>query len=340
MATEHNFRTVHKTATVVDGHSDIFTDIVFRRGRGEHEVFAKQHLPQLRDGGVNLVLSAAYIEPEYKPERALKRAMQILGAALADLDETPDAARVVRTKEDLRQVVSDSALGLILGIEGAEPVEDSTESVRAFYEIGVRFLGLTWNQRNRLADGVDEERSKGGLTEAGVATVLEANRLGIMIDVSHLSQAGFWDVLEVSQQPIMASHSSSRALLNHPRNLSDEQVVALAQKGGVVGVCFAGPHLAESGANVESIVDHVDHYVQLVGAEHVGLGPDFTKYLYQGGGLPEPPGGYRSHLTKDMEDATDLPRLTESLVKRGYSTSQIESVLGMSFVRLFESVLR
>jgi len=335
-STDH-YRTIHDRAIVVDGHSDFMTDVAGRRRRGERSVFRDAHLPVLRAAGVDVVLSAAYIEPEYKPERSQKRAMQILGAALTDLDETPDAARIIRTRADLRRTDAREPIGLLVGLEGGEPVEDAPESLRAFYEIGVRFLGLTWNQRNRLADGVDEERSGGGLTRAGVDVVREANRLGIVVDVSHLSSAGFWDVLRVSTAPIMASHCSARALREHPRNLSDEQIRAVADGGGVVGVCFAADHLSASRASVHDIADHVEHLVGLIGAAHVGLGPDFVDYLYANGTLTPPKGGHAA--VEGMEDETRLPGLTKVLLERGLSEEQLLYVLGGSFLGLFDRVL-
>jgi membrane dipeptidase len=336
-ATGKSFLEIHREVLVVDGHSDIFTDIAHRRQRGERGVLRARHLRVLQDGGVDVVMAAAYIEPEYKPERSLKRAMQILGAALADLDETPDIAMIIRSRNDFQRVITEGKLGLLLGLEGGEPVEDNLGSLRSFYEIGVRFIGLTWNQRNRLADGVDEERSKGGLTRAGVDVVREANRLGMVIDVSHISQAGFWDVLATSSTPIMASHSSSRCLRDHPRNLTDDQIKAVAGKGGVVGVCFAGAHLSGSKSTVETIADHVEHMVHLVGPSHVGLGPDFVSYLYEGGALPAPVGGHQP--VEGMEDASKLPQITKVLLRRGLSEGDITQVLGGSFTRLFEQVL-
>ena len=328
---------IHRRAVVVDAQSHIPTDVTYRRRRGERGVFQARHLPLLRSGGVDVVFAAAFIEAEHKPERAQKRAMQMLGAVLADLDETTGGVQLIRRRGDLERVVDEGLIGLVLGIEGGEAVEDHLESMRSFYEVGVRFLGLTWNQRNRLADGKDEEGSNGGLTRAGIDVVREANRLGIVIDISHISQAGFWAVLEASNAPIMVSHASSRELHDHPRNLTDRQVKAVAEQGGVVGVSFVGVHLSESRPTVETIADHIEHMVQLVGARHVGIGPDFVSYLYEIGIPPQQPGG--DHPL-GMEDASKLPNLTRVLLQRGFSVEDLNQVLGGSFVRLLGEVLR
>jgi len=332
--------TVHHDAVVIDGHSDIFTDVVTRRRRGEREVFRSRHVPLLAAGGVDVVFAAAWIEPDYKPERSQKRAMQILGAALADLDETPEVAVVVRTRADLFDAVHQRRLALLFGLEGGEPIEDQIESLRAFYEIGVRFVTVTWNQRNRLADGIDEEDAHGRLTRAGVEFIKEANRLGVILDLSHMSEGSFWRVLDVSSAPVMISHTCCRALCDHPRNVTDEQIKAVAAAGGVVGLNFSAGHLAHGGATVATIANHLDHLVELVGADHVGLGPDFIKFLYEGGSWPFPAELNRQNVIEGLEDDSKLVEVTRALVERGYRRDQINAVLGGSFLALAERVLR
>ena len=332
--------TVHHDAVVIDGHSDIFTDVVTRRRRGEREVFKSRHAPLLTAGGVDAVFAAAWVEPDYKPERSLKRAMQILGAALADLDETPDIAVVVRTRADLLDAIDRRRLALVLGLEGGEPVEDHIESLRAFYEIGVRFVTVTWNQRNRLADGIDEEDAHGRLTRAGVEFIKEANRLGVILDLSHMSQGSFWHALDVSSAPVMVSHTCCRALCDHPRNVTDDQIKAVAETGGVIGVNFSAGHLAHGGATVATIAKHIDHLVDLVGADRVGLGPDFIKFLHEGGSWPFPAELNRQNVIGGLEDDSKLIEVTRVLVARGYRREQINAVLGGSFLALAERVLR
>ena len=214
---------LHQAAIVVDGHSDVFCDVADRRRVGETGVLNRRHLPAWRAGGVNVVVTALFVEPSHKPDRALRRAMTLLGAALHDLDEIPDAV-LCRTSAEIDAAVAAGRIALVLGMEGAEPLQDNPEALRVFHALGLRVLGLTWNGRNLLAEGVGDPGADGGLTELGRMVVRMANRLGILLDVSHLTARSFWDLLEIASGPVIASHSNARALRDHPRNLDDAQI--------------------------------------------------------------------------------------------------------------------
>jgi membrane dipeptidase len=195
------------------------------------------------------------------------------------------------------------------------------------YRLGLRVLGITWNRRNEAADGVGELRTEGGLTNFGVDLVNECNRLGILIDVAHLAPAGVEDVLAVSQAPIIATHANCDALWSHPRNLTDAQLEVIAEKGGVVGVTpvpsFLGNH--QERADLSEMLDHVDHMVEVMGEDGVGLGMDFD--------------GVGEMRTHGIETASDLPNLTRGLVERGYGDGWISKILGGNFLRVFGEVL-
>jgi membrane dipeptidase len=330
---------VHRCATVVDGHSDLFTDVATRRHLGEHQVFARRHLPLLQAGGVDVVFASLWIEPGYKPERAQKRALQLLGAALADLDESPESAVIVRQSADLKSAAEQQRVALVFGFEGGEPVEDHIESLRAFYEAGVRFLELTWNERNRLGDGQYEEARGGGLTRAGVEVVHEAERLGVLLDLSHMAPSSFWHTLEVATRPVMISHTCSRAIHEHGRNVTDEQVKAVAHQGGVVGLSTAAGHLGP-GADLNKFIDHLSRWTQLVGAEHVGIGYDFIKSMFEGGSWPFSAEAYHANLLPGLEDHNGIPQVTQRLLQRGFSEDEVQLIMGGSWVRLLERVLR
>ncbi len=185
-------------------------------------------------------------------------------------------------------------------------------------------VGLVHSLRNLLADGVADNRTKGGLSQFGVEVVEELNRLGMIVDVSHLSDAGFWDVMEISKDPVVASHSNARAVCAHPRNMTDDMIRALAERGGVMGMNFAPDFVHKKKPSVETLVDHIDHIVDLVGPEHVGLGSDFD-------GIPDTP--------KGLEDASKMPAITEELVKREYSEDYIRLILGGNHLRLLKEVI-
>lgn len=326
-------RRLHFAATVVDGHSDVFCDVADRRLRGETRVLDRLHVPAWRAGGVDVVLTTLYVEEEHKPDRALRRAITLLGAALNDIAETPEVA-FCKTRAEIDAARAHGQVAFVLGIEGGECIQDGIESLRVFYELGARVLGLTWNQRNLLAEGVGEERAGGGLTERGRAMVAEADRLGILLDVSHLSVKSFWDLMEASAGTIIASHSNAKALCRHRRNLDDDQLRAVAGRGGTIGINMVASFLADDPkeANLERLLDHFDYIAALVGVEHVAIGPDFVDYL-----------DFVHHdavYAADLPTIAALPALTDGLARRGYDEPALRGILGENFLRVLTSVMQ
>lgn len=338
---ERTVAEVHRQANVFDGHTDVFNDVVWRRAAGERQVLERRHLPDLRAGGVDALVAAVYVEPIFKPYQALPRAMQLLGAGLNDLAESPSVFRVVREGADLARATEAGQIAVVLSLEGAEPVEYSADALRVFWEAGVRTLGLSWNQRNLVADGVAEIGSGSGLTQQGERIVREANRLGVVLDVSHLAPAGIAHVLRLSTRPIIASHANAAALHGHPRNLSDDHLRAIAAGGGLIGVVPVAKFLAEKGATIDHVVQHIEYLLELVGERHVGLGLDFTGFMYTPeaglaqhiftGGLPDPVAG--------CSELGQLPDLTRRLLERGHSPATVRGVLGDNFTRFYAETL-
>jgi membrane dipeptidase len=329
---------LHRDALVVDAHSDVFCDVARRRLLGETQVLSRLHVPAWRAGGINVVITTLYTEPEHKPDRALRRALTLLGAALNDIAETPDVA-LCRTRTEIDAALAQEQIAFILAMEGGEPIQDGIESLRVFYDLGVRVLGLTWNQRNLLAEGVGEERAAGGLTELGREMVAEANRLGVILDVSHLSVKSFWDLIEVSSTPVIASHSNAKALCGHRRNLDDEQLQAVVTSGGFIGINGVADFICDDGsqADLERMLDHVDYIVERVGAEHVGLGPDFVDYLRVGPGVAERHTDI--HYPTGFATIAEMPNVTEGLLRRGYDESTVRGILGENALRVLTPVL-
>lgn len=329
---EERARKLHQDAIVVDTHCDTLLRVLgrspYRRQQpyklGERNAEGHLDLPRMQEGGVDVQFFAAYIEPIYKPDRSLKRAMQLFDAFFTELEANSDRMLMATTVDDIMKAKEQGKVAAVLAIEGGEALEGDLGVLRMFHRLGVRSIGLTWNQRNDIADGVGDARSKGGLSEFGAAVVQEMNRLGILVDVSHLSDPGFWDVIEISTQPIIASHSNARAVCNHRRNLTDEQIKALAKNGGVMGMNFAAAFVKEDGKpTIDDLLDHIDHIVQLVGPEHVGLGSDFD-------GIGATPEG--------LTDVTKMPLITEGLCRRGYSDEHIRLILGGNYFRVFRQV--
>lgn len=214
------------------------------------------------------------------------------------------------------------------------------EHLRNFYHLGLRAMQITWNLRNDLADGIKEEETRGGLTRFGVSVVKEMNRLGMLIDLAHISRAGYFHVLDVAEGPVCCSHSNCRKLNLHPRTIDDEQIKALAQTGGVIGINAISTQVAEKNATLDKLVDHISYMADLVGTEHVGLGLDFVK---NDGALHPDDELFNSgenKLLPELENEEDLLNLTDRLLKRGFKEIEITKILGGNFLRVLKQVLK
>ena len=216
------YLTLHFDAIVIDGHCDSLGDQL-ERGRwlGERSEQGHVDLPACREGGVDVQFFACYVPTPYQRHGAVTHALERLDQLWRLAEQLPDQVVIARTAADVRRANAAGQVAAIAGLEGAEALDASIGVLRQFYRLGVRNLGLAWNHRNAACDGIAEDRTNGGLTQFGVQVVEECNRLGILIDVSHLAPAGLADVLMVSQHPIIASHSNTHALCDHPRNLTD-----------------------------------------------------------------------------------------------------------------------
>lgn len=317
---------LHQQALLVDTHCDTIIGVVNGKyGLGEERETGHIDLPRLKRGGVGAQLFACYIEPQFKPTRSLRRCVQMIDAIYGQAEKNATAMEIAFTARDVERIHAAGKLAAIISIEGGEAIEGDLGVLRMLHKLGVRCIGLVWNQRNDIADGVGEIRAKGGLTNFGVSAIKEMNRLGIIIDVSHLTKPGFWDVIAESSAPIIASHSNAEAVCNHPRNLDDEQIKALAKNGGVMGMNFCPPFVSKNEqATLADMLDHVDHIVRLVGPDHVGIGSDFD-------GIGSTPVG--------LENAAMMPNFTKGLVARGYSDSDILKILGGNYMRVFRQIL-
>ena len=323
-----DYRELHNNSLVIDTHCDTMLKVIRSRGayrlRDAHEE-GHVDIPRLKKGGVNLQFFASYIEPQYKPDRALKRTLQLFDCFYNELAENEDELSLVLSSADLESARRENKIGALLSIEGGEALEGDLGVLRMLHKLGVRAIGLTWNERNQIAEGVGECLSGGGLTEFGVSTVKEMNRLGVIVDVSHLSEPGFWDVIKVSDKPIIASHSNAKAICNHVRNLSDDQIKALARNGGVMGLNMCHEFLSDDRpVSIEHVVDHIEHVFSLVGSKHIGIGADLD-------GITTPPVG--------LEDVSKLPALTEAMLRRGLTAEQVRDVLGENYLRVIKNVM-
>lgn len=317
---------------IVDGHSDIPRDIYLKESEGKKNVFFNDHYPELKKGRVNIVF--ANIFTKGTKEDSLIQGLLEVEKILKITEECEDIV-LIKNKEDLDHVLKTKKLGMVLSIEGLEPLYDNLELLDMYYRFGVRAGMLTWNKKNSFAHGTDEKT--GGLTELGKDAVKKMNELGILVDVSHLNEEGFWEVIKINKRPTIASHSNARALFNHPRNLTDDQIKAIADSGGVIGAVsyFSkvdpdNPQKPRTGDDeaetINDVIQHIEYMVNLVGYDHVALGFDFNMYLGDFG-------------VKGLESADKIPDLIKLLLERGHSVENVRKIAGKNWIRVLKEVL-
>lgn len=317
---------LHSSALVIDGHCDsIGEQLEHGRWLGDRSDKGHIDLPRMHEGGVTAQFFACYVPTPFQRHGAATHAMDRLDQLHLLAEQLPDRFLIARRANDIVRAKAENKIAAIAGLEGAEALDASIGLLRQFYRLGVRNLGLAWNYRNAACDGVAESRANGGLTEFGVKVVEECNRLGMLIDISHLSAAGVADVLAISQQPIIASHSNARVLCDHPRNLTDAQMEAIAQRGGVVGVTFVDAFLnldTPASASLNDVIAHLEYMLDRIGPDHVAIGSDFD-------GCTTP---------SDLSDVTAYPHITAKLAEHGHNPEVIRKILGGNLLRVFAEV--
>jgi len=327
-----------------------------------------------REGGLDAQFFSIWVEPELfggGGPSAVKRADAQIAAVLALPERYPETWALATSAADIRRIASEGKLAALLGLEGGYAIDERLENVERYYHLGVRYMSPAWSVSTSWAGSSNDEVGQTrGLNEFGKSVIREMNRLGIMVDVSHVSDQTFWDIINTSTKPIIASHSGCRALANVRRNLDDEMIRAIAKNGGVACVLFY-PEFLEAGwdekkkkvdveiaslvqraseeekgdiahkklardhvrrdeyakrlppVSVSRLVDHIDHIVKLAGVDHVGIGSDFD--------------GVQATLS-DLASVSDLPNLTFELLRRGYSESDVDKILGGNILRVMEVV--
>lgn len=313
---------------ICDCHCDTLTEL-YNKNASLYE--NEQHFDikrQIAIGG-GLQFCAIYVPTEvFRYQGGLRYTLCLLdkyNQEIKKLHENGIDVLQVRTAENAGNVLKHKAATL-LAIEEGGAIDGSLEALRCLYELGVRAMTLTWSNRNDIADGINEEATGSGLTLFGKQVVAEMNRLGMLVDVSHISTAGFWSVIETSTKPIIATHSNAKSLCSHPRNLNDEQIKALAQNGGLAGITFAGQFLEEDWRNacIESVYKHIDYMLNLIGNDdHIGFGSDFD-------GISHPP--------YNIQGVQDYKPLIEYLSKY-YSDETINKITHQNVINLLQKVL-
>ncbi len=366
---------LHRDAIVVDGHADTIgralddgEDLGVETGRGHID------LPRMLRGGLDAQFMSCFVEPKYlaRKEAAL-RAFRMIDAVKRWIGRHPERMVLARTAADVRRAAAEGRVCGILCIEGGHAIEDDLGLLRSFAELGVRYITLTWNNSTSWAEAARDPGKVRGLTDFGRGVVREMNRLGVLVDLSHVSENTFYDAIETSDAPVICSHSCARALCDHVRNLTDAQLRALAGKGGVVGVNFYSGFLSDDFIRQRRPYDEVDNaerarVKEAFRADPAGLDAamkrvsraydaaelslkrppldrlvDHIEHIVKVAGIDHVGLGSDfdgvAALPEGIEDCASLPKLTQRLVDRGFGAADIRKILGENFLRVMEEAI-
>jgi len=331
-----DYESLHREITVCDTHCDTI-DRVLDGGIDLGDRSDKGHIdiPRMIEGGMDVQIFACWSGKAGEADGYYsKRALRMIDALHLQLDKHGDALSLALTAGDVLEAKKNGKIAVIIAIEGGSAIEDDLGLLRDFYRLGVRCMTLTWNSTN-WADASQEEPKHNGLSDFGRDVVREMNRLGMVIDVSHAADKTVVDILEISSAPIIASHSCAKAICDHPRNVNDDLIKAIADTGGVICVNFFSLFLDQEFKNqsggdskpdpplLSIVIDHIDHIVSVGGIDSVGIGSDFD-------GMNPPP--------KGLEDISTMPRITNALLEKHYSEAEIAKIMGGNFLRVFGEV--
>jgi microsomal dipeptidase-like Zn-dependent dipeptidase/gamma-glutamyl-gamma-aminobutyrate hydrolase PuuD len=339
---------IHKNIYSIDSHCD--TPMYFpykidigkrnpllkinlhQTGETSGEQFAnyqlKVEVPQMQDGLLDASFMVAYLKQGKRDGKALQKATakteSILKELIRQVENNRNIVGIAKSTGDLKRLKKEGKKAIFIGIENGYGLGKDIGNVKKFADMGVTYITLSHNGDNDICDAAVDSRSEhNGLSEFGKEVVKEMNRLGIMVDISHTSEKTSLDVLEISRFPVIASHSSVKALCNHQRNISDKLMHAIANKGGVIQICLYNYFLRKDGkATVKDAVNHIDYVVKTVGIDHVGIGSDFDG----GGGI------------KGVNAANEMPQITIELLRRGYSEEDIAKIWGGNLMRVMDIV--
>ncbi|MCX5205305.1 dipeptidase [Streptomyces sp. NBC_00237] len=336
---------LHGHAVVADTHNDLLMSVVERPPHRWAEFFRERWLPQLQEGGVNIQVLPVFVDDQFRPEVALRRTLRMIEAAHALAEGNPDHVRLCLDGDDIDAALAEDRIALVLALESAPGVDADVELFRTLHRLGVRVASIAHWGRTPLADGSGEDATGSRLTAAGVEALRELERLGVVFDISHLGASCVAHVLELATRPLLASHSGVRALCDHHRNLTDDQIRGVAATGGVVCVNFV-PHFLSADPEqqtIERIVDHIEYVIDLVGIDHVGIGPDFLREVIADVVPPccdsDATGVPLDASLPGLDGPAELPYLTAMLLKRGLPEDHIRAVLGGNVHRLFRAEL-
>jgi membrane dipeptidase len=326
---------------VVEGHRDVYEQL-YRTSVGEPMPIRDAIAPRLIRDGINLsvyAISGDSYSHSQNTGRYLETALENIDQFLQEAPKSEGMISMVRTRGDLPERVEPGTIKFLLHFEGCMPLRGSIQNLRNFYRLGLRSLQPVWNFRNELGDGVWENRTGGGLTNFGVEVIKEANRLGMIVDLSHMNREGFFQSLEVATAPLIVSHANACGMLDSVRNLADDQIKAIADQGGVVGILALPERVGKGEVGIEDMLRHMDYMIKLVGVEHLALGMDFVKYDGPRTLKDRHHPLHKDPLIKGFEEIEDLPNLIDGLQKHGYHENEIALILGGNYLRVLKTIL-
>jgi membrane dipeptidase len=375
---------IYRDAIVVDTHNDVPSKMIddgytadVRHGPGFAKDQGETDLPRLLESGITGVFFSAYVDPEKftfrTPDASWKQTQVYLDTIHAFVNRHPDRLLFASTASDVRKAKAEGKVAILIGVEGGHAIENSLDNLRELHRRGVRYMTLTWNNGTAWAGaaaGLNGTRT-GGLTEHGRAIVREMNRLGMLVDISHVSDSTFFDAVATTAYPVIASHSSARALNPHRRNMSDDQLRAVARNGGVVNVnfysAFIDPRFLAKSDSIARVVEAEARLaLQQPGADSIAIRAASARRLDAAvRSLPRPPlsvlldhfdhiarvagvdhvglgsdfDGVGGLLPAGMDDVTRLPLIAQGLLDRGYSARDIQKILGGNMLRVMERAL-
>lgn len=312
----------------IDCHADTLSKLYLVE-EPEHKTLLAEHphhhmdFQRIQQGQLKLQIFSIFTMPYEAGHYGAVRSMQMMQTYKQDVQNRPETFGLVLKASDLDQVGRMPFCGLF-SMEGASPLCGSMDLLEIFFELGLRAIGLTWNHRNELADGVGVG-SDYGLTSFGREVIQRMNQLGMVVDLAHINETGFWEAMELSKAPTIVSHANAKALCGHRRNLTDAQLQAVKDKNGFVGICFYPSFLSDSGvASLEDVIRHIDYICEKIGPEHIALGSDFD-------GIGTVP--------KGLEDVSCFPRIGERLHALGYTQDDIQKITHENVLRVYRHVL-
>ena len=362
VVTDEEVMRVHKSALLIDTHNDVTSSTVAGLDFSQRRQQGHTDLPRLQQGGVGATFFAVYVAANYtNGNHSANRTLQMIDTVRNDIvGKNPEAFELVTTADGIVAAHKEGKIAALMGIEGGHAIEDSLRLLRDYYLLGVRYMTLTHSNSNHWADSSgDANKPNNGLSPFGKQVVGEMNRLGIMVDISHVADKTFWDALDVSKAPIFASHSSCRALSDVPRNMTDDMIVALAKKNGVVQINFSCDFLNPESARTAALTPEMQTQMRQLQADMANKSPDELRQALAKIRAGRPPmhratiDDVVKHIDhvgigsdfdgvectpEGLDDVSKFPNLTRKLLEAGYTAPDIRKIYGENLLRVMHDV--